>query len=55
MTASRINSKWKIKTDTLDLAVAVGSQTGAVIRGQVKTSLMGVGYKTDWKVIFIVK
>lgn len=52
VTASRIDSKWKLKTDTLSLSVAEGSQTGEVIRRVVKNSLTEFGHQPDWKVKF---
>lgn len=48
VTISRIDSKWNMKTDTLALEVAEGSQTGEVIRGVVKTVLDKFGRTDDW-------
>ena len=48
VTISRIDSKWNMKTDTLALEVAEGSQTGEVIRGVVKTVLDKFGRMDDW-------
>jgi hypothetical protein len=44
VTISRINSEWKMKTDTLALVVAEGSQTGVVLRTMVKDVLDDFGY-----------
>ena len=43
VTVSRISSGWKMKTDTLALEVAEGSQTGEVIRTVVKDNLRKFG------------
>ena len=50
LTVSRINDNFEMKTDTLDLAEAVGSQTGIVIRSQKKDILLKYGYNESWKV-----
>jgi hypothetical protein len=50
VTISRIDSKWNMKTDTLALVVAEGSQTGEVIRSVVKNSLDKFGHESDWQV-----
>ena len=49
VTFSRITSDWKMKTDTLALVVAEGSQTGVVIRTVVKDVLDQFGYE-DWDI-----
>ena len=53
ITVSRITSNWKLKTDTLGLEVAVGSQTGEVLRTVVKRRLdkfgMGEG-EEGWSI-----
>ena len=48
VTLSRIDSKWRMKTDVLALAVAEGSQTAEVIRRVVKTTLVKFGWEEDW-------
>jgi len=45
VTLSRISRDWKLKTDTLGLEVAEGSQTGEVIRTVVKTKLDKFGHE----------
>lgn len=49
VTFSRITSDWKMKTDTLALMVAEGSQTGVVIRTAVKDVLEQFGNE-DWDI-----
>ena len=43
VTVTRIDSKWMMKTDTLTLEVAEGSQTGEVIRTVVRDGLRKFG------------
>ena len=43
--AGRIDSNWRLKTDTKGLSVEVGSQTGRVIRQMVKDELRKAGYR----------
>ena len=43
VTVTRIDSKWMMKTDTLTLEVAEGSQTGEVIRAVVRDGLWKFG------------
>ena len=43
VTVTRIDSKWRMKTDTLTLEVAEGSQTGEVIRTVVRDGLRKFG------------
>ena len=52
LTAHRITSDWKLKSDTLALPIAVGSQTGPVIRKQVKEELDKFGCKDNWEILF---
>ena len=51
LTLSRITEDWELKTDTLALAKAVGSQTGPVLRAQWKEELCKVSYKPEWRVL----
>lgn len=50
LTVSRINDEWEMKTDTVALVEAVGSQTGPVLRSQWKQELEKIGYDETWKV-----
>ena len=51
LTCSRISEKWELKTDTIAVAKAVGSQTGPVIRAQWKQELCKIGYSPDWRIL----
>ena len=51
LTLSRITENWEMKTDTVALAKAVGSQTGPVLRAQWKQELLKVGYTPEWRVL----
>ena len=52
VTVHRIDANWNLQTDTLALPVAEGSQTGPVIRKQVKDVLDACGYDEEWSVCF---
>ena len=51
LTLSRITENWEMKTDTIALSKAVGSQTGPVLRAQWKQELLKVGYSPEWRVL----
>ena len=51
LTLSRINENWDMKTDTIALSKALGSQTGPVLRAQWKQELLKVGYSPEWRVL----
>ena len=51
LTCSRITENWELKTDTIAVPKAVGSQTGPVIRAQWKQELCKIGYTSDWRVL----
>ena len=51
LTLSRITENWELKTDTIALSKAVGSQTGPVLRTQWKQELLKVGYSPEWRVL----
>jgi hypothetical protein len=48
VTASRISTKWEMKTDTLAMPVAEGPQTAEALRTMVRDSLDSYGRKDDW-------
>ena len=50
VTISRISSKWEMKTDTLALRVAEGSQSAEVIRTVIRDVLDEFGRKEDWDI-----
>ena len=50
VTVTRISDDWQMKTDTIAVPEAVGSQTGIVLRTQWKEELEKVGYDGSWKV-----
>lgn len=52
ITVTRITEDFKMKTDTVAVPEAVGSQTGVTIRSQWKTELLKIGYMPDWKLLF---
>ena len=51
LTLSRITEQFELKTDTIALSKAVGSQTGPVLRAFWKNELLKVGYTADWRVL----
>ena len=50
ITVSRVTEDFELKTDTVAVPVAKGSQEGAVIRAQWKEELLKIGYTDDWSV-----
>ena len=52
VTVHRIDKDWVVKSDTIALPIAKGSQTGAVIRTAVLDALVKFGYNDSWKVLF---
>ena len=50
VTVTRISDDWQMKTDTIAVPEAIGSQTGIVLRTQWKEELEKVGYDGSWKV-----
>ena len=50
ITVSRVIDNWEMKTDTLAVPEAVGSQTGIVLRTQWKDELKKIGYDGSWHV-----
>ena len=51
LTLSRVTENFELKTDTVSLAKAVGSQTGPVLRAFWKQELLKVGYTPEWRVL----
>ena len=49
-TLARCTKNFEIKTDTISVMKVEGSQTGEVIRGDVKRELDKVGLDDDWLV-----
>ena len=50
VTLTRITQDFSMKTDTLAVSTAVGSQTGPVIRTEWKSVLNKFGYDQEWQV-----
>ena len=50
ITVSRVTEDFELKTDTVAVPVAKGSQEGVVIRSQWKEELLKIGYTDDWSV-----
>ena len=50
ITVSRVTDNFELKTDTVGVPVAKGSQEGIVIRSQWKEELLKIGYTTEWSV-----
>ena len=50
ITVSRVTEDFQLKTDTVAVPVAKGSQEGAIIRSQWKEELLKIGYTEDWSV-----
>lgn len=50
VTVSRIDNNWNMKTDTIAMVVAEGSQTGEVIKTVTKIALDDFGMEDDWEV-----
>ena len=51
ITVSRITESFEMKTDTVALPEAVGSQTGPVLRAQWKEELLKIGYDATWRIL----
>ena len=51
LTVSRINDNFEMKTDTVAIPEARGSQTGPVLRAQWKEELQKIGYDGTWSIL----
>ena len=50
ITVSRVTEDFRLKTDTLAIPLAKGSQEGVVIRSQWREELLKIGYTEEWSV-----